>query len=229
MTTLDTRPTAMGIDAPSTYRALRIGLAIIAPFGVLAIGVGKLVMPYGFEDDAATVLSKVAADPGAMEVLGWLRLVICIALVPGILAAGLAALRGAPRLATVALLIAVPTWSCALAFPDTDSLASALVATGVPTPNAVELYDYMVTFSGASASVAVLLFVVGHIVGTVLLGIALWRSRAVPAWIGIALAVSQPLHFIAFAVLQSVALDVVAYSLTTLGVAAAGIAYARQR
>ena len=62
----------------------------------------------------------------------------------------------------------------------------------------------------------------------VLLGLALWRSRAVPAWAGIALAVSQPLHFVAFVVLGSAPLDLAAYCLTAVGFAAAGLALARR-
>lgn len=74
----------------------------------------------------------------------------------------------------------------------------------------------------------VLFFVVGHLLGTTLLGIALVRSRAVPAVIGWLLAVSQPLHFVAFVILGSRWLDAGAYLLTALGFGVAGWAYYRQ-
>ena len=56
-------------------------------------------------------------------------------------------------------------------------------------------------------------------VGTVLLGLALLRARAVPVTVGWAMAVSQPLHFVAFVVLGVQALDVVAWTLTAVGMA----------
>lgn len=52
-------------------------------------------------------------------------------------------------------------------------------------------------------TVAICLFVIGHVVGTVLLGVALLRSGRLPAWAAWAIAVSQPLHFVAAVILGS--------------------------
>ncbi|TMQ90290.1 hypothetical protein ETD83_36085 [Actinomadura soli] len=73
------------------------------------------------------------------------------------------------------------------------------------------------------------LFVAGHILGVVLLGIALWRGRIIPAWAGIALIASQPLHAIFAAALPNAALDGLAWGLTAVGFAAAAPAVARGR
>jgi hypothetical protein len=55
------------------------------------------------------------------------------------------------------------------------------------------------------------IFVLGHVLGLVLLGIALWRGRVVPAWAGLLLAASQVLHVL-FAVIVPVhALDGLAW------------------
>jgi hypothetical protein len=214
--------------APPTGRVLRVALAVVAPLAPLAIGLSKIIAPYGSADGGGAVLDAVAAAPGTVDAVLWLRLPIVVLLVPGVLAAGLAALRGAPRLATAGLLVAVPTWSAAFAMPDTDGLARALVDTGTDRAEAVRVWEAVAGMGHPSVGVAVALFVIGHIVGTVLLGLALWRSRAVPAWIGIALAVSQPLHFVAFVVLASPPLDLAAYCLTALGFGAAGLALARR-
>lgn len=206
-------------------RTLRIALAITAPLGALAVGVGKLLIPYGAADDAASILDGIAAHPAMTQFLLWSRLVIAVALLPGVLVAGLAALRGAPRLATAGLLVSFPAWAAAFVFPDVDGVARAALDTGVPRDNAIALLDHLGAFAIAPAPAAVALFVVGHIVGTVLLGLALWLSRAVsvvPAWL---LVVSQPLHFVAFVILGIPALDFAAYGLTAFGFAAAGIAY----
>jgi hypothetical protein len=73
-----------------------------------------------------------------------------------------------------------------------------------------------------------MLFVVGHIVGLALLGIALWRGRIVPAWAALMIAISQPLHFV-FAVIAPVhALDGLAWALTAIGFAAAAVVLMRK-
>jgi hypothetical protein len=70
-----------------------------------------------------------------------------------------------------------------------------------------------------TVGIATGIFVVGHVVGTVLLGIALVRSGRVPAWAGWATAVSQPLHFVATVFLGSPQVDFVGWSLTAVGMA----------
>ena len=72
------------------------------------------------------------------------------------------------------------------------------------------------------------LFVVGHILGLVLLGVALWRGRVLPAWAALMIAISQVLHFV-FAVIVPVhALDGLAWGLTAVGFAAAALALVRE-
>lgn len=72
------------------------------------------------------------------------------------------------------------------------------------------------------------IFVLGHVLGLVLLGIALWRGRVVPAWAGLLLAASQVLHVL-FAVIVPVhALDGLAWGLTAVGFAAAAVALIRE-
>lgn len=44
-----------------------------------------------------------------------------------------------------------------------------------------------------------LLFIVGLVFGSIVLGSGLWRSRAVPAWVGVAVAVGGSTHgFLSF-------------------------------
>ena len=45
-----------------------------------------------------------------------------------------------------------------------------------------------------SFNTLIAIFVLGHLVGMLALGIGLWRSRAVPAWVGILCALSPILH-----------------------------------
>ena len=72
----------------------------------------------------------------------------------------------------------------------------------------------------ATFNTLIAIFVLGHLVGMLTLGIGLWRSRAVPAWVGILFALSPILHAVAMNI--GTAADTVAYSL--LGVAMIGCA-----
>ena len=58
--------------------------------------------------------------------------------------------------------------------------------------------------------ITLLVFVVGHIVGTVLLGVASLRGRLMPAAVAVALIISQPLHLVSVITAQPV-LDLVAW------------------
>ena len=76
--------------------------------------------------------------------------------------------------------------------------------------------------------IAIGIFVMGHVPGTVLLGIALVRSGRVPAWAGWVTAVSQPLHFVATVILGSPQVDFVAWCLTAVGMAVVAQALLRE-
>lgn len=210
-------------------RSLYVALAIAAPLAPLAQGLSYLVSPYGNADDPARILSAAGADPTAMATLSWLSLIIGLTLVPGVITAGLAAAPQAPRLATVALLVAVPGWAAGLVLPQTDVVATALVASGAPPDTAEAILAELVNFAAPGSAAAVLIFVVGHVLGTVLLGIALYRARAVPRVIALLLTVAQPLHFVAFVVLQNTYLDVAAAWLTAIGFGAAGLSLLRSQ
>ena len=73
-------------------------------------------------------------------------------------------------------------------------------------------------------TLAVTVFVAGHIVGLILIGIALLRGRTISAWAAWALIVSQPLHVVFAVVVPSNVLDAAAWALTTIGCAAAAAA-----
>ena len=80
--------------------------------------------------------------------------------------------------------------------------------------------------SDAAYSIPAFLFIVGHVLGLLLLGIALWRSRAVPRWaaalIGLASIVQVPVH-------DSGVGSAVAYGLLLIGMAACAVTLVRTR
>lgn len=168
------------------------------------------------------IFDGVTASPGTATILGWMGLIVGLTLIPGVIATGWAALQGAPQLATAALLIAVPGWSAGLLFPSPELMAAALGTAGVDRATSVTILTSLVEFTSPGLGATVLIFVVAHIGGTVLLGLALYRARVVPRLLAILLVLAQPLHFVAFVVVQNTALDVTASWLTALGFGAAG-------
>jgi hypothetical protein len=77
-----------------------------------------------------------------------------------------------------------------------------------------------------SVDVAGIAFVAGHVLGTILLGIAMWRSGVGGRWAAVAVAVSQPLHLISV-IISSHPLDLVGWGLQAVGFAAVGLAILR--
>ncbi|MBC6451431.1 hypothetical protein [Actinokineospora xionganensis] len=70
---------------------------------------------------------------------------------------------------------------------------------------------------------------IGHVIGTVMLGLAMWNSGLVSRWAAAATIVSQPLHFVAAAVLADHALDLAAWGPNAVGFAAVSMALITHR
>jgi hypothetical protein len=216
-----TSPTRPGFD--------RRALAVLMPVGPLAIAVVRAILPYNTTDSNATMAAKVAEHQGVEGVVIWLTFVALLTLIPGVIALGLLARRHAPRLGTTGLVLAFAGftslfWST-VAGSDTVALGAAHI--GMRPALTGKLLDSI----GAIPAIglASTLFEVGHIVGLVLLGAALWRGRVLPAWAALMIAVSQPLHLV-FAVITPVhALDGLAWGLTAVGFAAAAVVLMRER
>ncbi|HEY3952192.1 MAG TPA: hypothetical protein VGM53_02360 [Streptosporangiaceae bacterium] len=61
-----------------------------------------------------------------------------------------------------------------------------------------------------------------------LIGIALWRGRAVPRWAALTIGVSQVLHFVFAVIVPNHTLDGLAWGLTAPGFAVAAVAFVRE-
>jgi hypothetical protein len=137
--------------------------------------------------------------------------------------------RHAPRLGTTGLVLACAGflslfWST-VAGSDNVALAAAHLGMRPTATGALVTSMGNIVPIGLASNI----FVLGHVLGLVLLGIALWRGRVVPAWAGLLLAASQILHVV-FAVIVPVhALDGLAWGLTAVGFAAAAVAFAREQ
>ena len=137
--------------------------------------------------------------------------------------------RRAPVLATVATSInslAFGLMAGAVASGDLVTVAGGRAgiapATIVAITSAIE--------NAPQTAIALGIWVPGHILGMVLLAVALRRARVLPLWAAVVLGISQPIHFLAFVVLQNQYVDAVAgWGLTAVGFAAVAVALLRTR
>jgi len=197
---------------------------VLMPVGPAAVALLRYLLPYSTTEDSQAAVAAVYADPGRQSVVLWLGLVAVLTLVPGVYGV-VGLLRPlAPRLTAAVALLLVP------AYLALGVLMSADITVWLAADNGVDQQTTLVLWEGLHPAVGVAggLFVLGHVSGTVLLGVGMWRTRVVPRWVAVATAISQPLHFVAAVVWPSPPLDLFAWSLTALGMGYAAAALLRR-
>ncbi|NUO55886.1 MAG: hypothetical protein HOV78_04440 [Hamadaea sp.] len=213
-TTLTRSPAATRAD---TRTVRRVAAAVLLPLGPLSVAILRGILPYHTTDEGSGLLDHAASALGRMDAVVWLGLLATLTLVPSALAAGRLAHRRAPRLTLAGLTLLVPAY-LVLPIVNNDILVRTAAADADRTA-ALRILD--AAGSHGAAAVAGVIFVAGHILGAILLGTALWRSGAIPAWAGICVIVSQPLHLVFAAIVPNAFLDAGAWGLTALGFAVA--------
>lgn len=197
--------------------------AALLPLGPAAIAVLRLVLPYDTTDDAAVVVRKVAAAPDTQSLVVWLGFLGMLTLVPAVLAGGRLTRPAAPRTTAAAMLLLVPAYLTLGLLVAGDAGVLFGVREHLPEPVVARLFEAV----HPVAVVAGVVFVVGHVVGTVLLGVAMGISGVVPRWAAVVTTVAQPLHFVAAVVLASHPLDFVAWGCNAVGFAVLAVALLR--
>jgi hypothetical protein len=225
MTTATTRPAApssstLGTDTRTFDRWVA---ALLMPIGPAALAVLRFILPYDTTDTPAEMVAGVAADQAAQAAVLWLGTVAVFTLIPGAVAVVRLVRPTAPRLTTVAAAFLIPGYLglFGTASVDTDILVG--LRAGIDPATLTRLVVAQDTGPGV---VAITVFVVGHIVGSVLLGVAFWRSRVVHQGWAAAMVVSQPLHLLA-AMTANHPLDLLGWGLTALAMGAAAVALLR--
>jgi hypothetical protein len=192
---------------------MRRAALLLLPIGPFCIAALRYLLPYYTADNNVAIVRAVNEHPGRESAVLWLGLVGVLTLVPGLIAA--AAILPPSRLKAWAMGLAVPGYLCLGVLLAQDSLLWSGAHSGAD-PKQVEL---LLDSLHPSMNVGLGIFVVGHVLGTVLFGIALLRTGRVPAWAAWAVAVSQPLHFIATVIAGSPTMDLIGWSLTGVGLA----------
>ncbi len=203
--------------------ASRVLAAVILPIGPLAVAVLRFILPYTTADDSSDAVRLVAAHQTAQSAVVWLGFIACLALVPGVIFAGRVVGRAAPRLAAVATILLVLGYISLAWLTVGDAFLLFGVRQDLPENVLTAMYDGV----HPAATVAAVLFVLGHVLGTILLGVGMLRGRVVPLWAAIATIVSQPIHFVAAVIVPSHPLDLLGWGLNALGFAALSFAILR--
>lgn len=102
-----------------------------------------------------------------------------------------------------------------------EAVAIEMAALGTSTRDMATVLDRSMN-QDAVIGVMFAIFVAGHVLGTTLLGIGLFRARLVPVWAAAALTLAGPMHFVAHGI-GSRPLDFAAFTLLVAGLATLGV------
>ncbi len=198
--------------------------AVLMPVGPAAVAALRFLMPYNTTDPTSVIVDKMIADPGRERVVVWLFVVALLTLAPGAIATIRLAARSAPRLAGFTAALLVPGY-LALAGVGLVDFVGLTGASGGASRSAVLAVVDQLTAS-LPVTVLSIIFVAGHLSGTVLLGIALYRARMLTVVPALILAVSQPIHLTA-ALTGNHTLDLIGWGMTAVGMTFAARALLR--
>jgi hypothetical protein len=189
----------------------RYAAAVILPIPPTAVAIGRLFQT----DDTNTrqTLDLIALNPDRQFTFALLGFISLLLVIPAFLAAGRLSRRRRPVLTTVALLVNLVGFIGGFALFAIDNLL--LIGASLPAEQrdvGAIVIDEM--WSAGIPGFGANLFVLGHFLGTILLGLALRGSIPTVGWL--AMLLTTPVHFLAFVFLQLPALDMAAWLLMTL-------------
>ena len=207
-------------------RTWRILAAVVIPLGPLAVTFMRWVMPYWTDQTPDEAVPVMADNLGGMATLNWLSVFGYPFMLLGALALGFALRRRVPVLATGGSGVLFMAYSLGAMVGASDVVAEAMLRAGYDDATVVDVTTLVMEHP--TGLVGILAFVFGHLLGLILLGIAVIRSGLVHWWVGALIVVAQPVHVISAVVLPSRALDVVGgWGATTLGFAVVAFAVLR--
>ena len=206
------------MDVQAVSRRFGAAVLVIGPLGLV---VSSLFQVASDDDSVSASLAKIAAHPSGERAVIISDLLVT-AMLPALLYLMRLAGPRAPRLTLVGGAVSFAAWMAGLYSVGASDLLYLRAAQLTDRASAVSLV-HAVT-SDAAFVLPEILFVVGHMLGLLLLGIALWRSRAVPRWaaalVGLAPLAQVPVH-------DSAVGSAVAYGLFLIGMGACAVALLR--
>lgn len=185
--------------APKAVRARRdvrgfwrVLLAVVAPVPMLFMGLYYLFSPVDGGASFEAGLAAVTEHQDRYQWLPWLQVPFFL-VIPAMFATAWVTRRATPRLATAGGLLSVGGISAGFyLLPGVETLPYLTVRNGLDVATMAKLDAVLA--EAPTIQIGGLLFILAITFGLLLLGIALWRSRVAPAWMGIALALGGFTH-----------------------------------
>jgi hypothetical protein len=194
---------------------------LLLPIGPLLVGFLRFLYPGYTADTGAEVAKAALVHHSRQSAVLWLGLAAMLTLVPGIYAAR--PFLPATRLRSWAVGLVVAGYLCLPVLVASDLLAWV----GADQHLDPALTGKLIDGWHPAFDIGLGIFIVGHVLGTVLLGIACLRSGLLPTGICWALIISQPLHFVTTVFLGLPWVDLVAWTMTAVAMAAIAAGLAR--
>jgi hypothetical protein len=191
--------TTVSTPTPTRNRALALAL-FAAPWGFLVTNATYAWASRNGLNDLtnADALKLAAAYPQLLRVGLVAGMISCLLVVPAIVGAMRLIGDRARRLAFVGGGLAAAGYICYFGVLISNYTILAMAERGGPVADYVAVLD--ASQADASSTWVFLLFVLGNLVGTFLLGLALLRSRTVPWWAAAAIMAWPPLHVVGLVV-----------------------------
>jgi hypothetical protein len=218
--------TTAQVVQPDTERTTRfrrmsqVAALLIAPWGFVVANAGTALMAKNGEDDLSSrsALTMAAAHPGLDKASIFAAMLGSLILIPAVLGAMSLVRYRAARLGLIGGVLMVAGYVCYFALCFQSYATIAMAQNGGVTAHHIAILD--ATQNQPFYVIPALTFVLGNVVGTFLLGLALMRARVIPIWAGVCIVAWPVLHFlggpwgeVAGAVIEAVGLAVVALRL----------------
>ncbi|WP_328873465.1 hypothetical protein OHT76_27160 [Streptomyces sp. NBC_00287] len=231
MTTTPSRAPTSAAEpgAPAGTGRVLLGITtVLGPF-LLALGVG--IIPYSTGGSEEEIVRDIADDRTLTQVSLWCWLFGSIALVVGTLVVGLLAMRYSPKLGLWGLVLLGTGLLAISSAPELDAVALGGLEEGVSQEALAKAGEG--TYGLLVVAVPTFYFVVAHVLGAILLGVALLRGRVIAPWAAWLLILSMPVNVVGYAggimplTVLSFAMMGVAFALAGLVVVRHGIGWTR--
>ena len=189
--------------------------------GGLAVAIGTAVEPSSDNDSTAVALGKIARHLSDQRLLIITDL-FAVFMLPGILCLMRLARRGAPRLAVAGGSLAFAGWAGGLVGIGSLDLVYYHGAKASDRAGAAALIHAVA--NDWTSDVLLVIFLVGQVLGMLLLAAALWRAGVVPRWAAVLLGAGP---IVQVAVHDSNAVSAAVYACVTVGLGACALSALR--
>lgn len=198
--------------SPKAQRALLAACIILAPVSITLY----LVAWNGSGRDAVATAAMASSTGNTLRLIGAVAASFFLPL--GYLAMSLLGMRRAPNLAFVCAALSLIGWIPWAALIVLDDMAVTIHQAG-GAPQLAALWTRM--NGDPVLTTFLLVYVIGHLLSAVLIGVTLGRLHIIPVWAAWAFALTSPLTIIIFPIHNGVAQDALKYAICVLWIVGA--------